>query len=194
MQVRDYVAAVDELGMATTRMRLRYPDEPAADPPLKHVMESIDIDAHDLNLRCEQTMFLAKLKKKLGQLFYLQNLEKVRFFSRLHLHFSFFFYICCFVMQTQSGCENGCNPELCPICQKQLGMQWAVLQCGHCFCMECIRVLIRDFSFGHHVATTGSLKCAICRDKTRHEDISYVVARPEKSEEFPEISIQVELL
>nr|CAD7423151.1 unnamed protein product [Timema monikensis] len=45
--------------------------------------------------------------------------------------------------------------------------QWSVLQCGHCYCLECVHTLIKESRF-------SSLKCPICRDKTPHGSVSYV--------------------
>ena len=92
----------------------------------------------------------SEFRKKNGQLLYLENLQKSDFGKK----------------------GGGENPEPCPICQKSLGMQWSVLQCGHCFCVDCIRILIEEYSSGG--GHSRSVKCAICRNLTHHAEISYV--------------------
>ena len=52
--------------------------------------------------------------------------------------------------------------------------QWSVLLCGHCFCMACIQLVIENSSRGLHPAASVSLKCAVCREKTKTGEISYV--------------------
>ena len=76
------------------------------------------------------------MRKKLGQLQYLENLGK-----------------------TDYGKRGGSNPEPCPICTRALGTQWSVLQCGHCYCVDCIRIMIDEYS------TRKAIKCAVCRYK-----------------------------
>ncbi|KAF0305515.1 E3 ubiquitin-protein ligase SHPRH [Amphibalanus amphitrite] len=60
----------------------------------------------------------------------------------------------------KSGVEhrNG-NPEPCPICETALGTNWSRI--------------IEEFSMG---GRRDKLKCAICREFTRHSDIAYVNA------------------
>ncbi|MGH0135444.1 UNVERIFIED_CONTAM: hypothetical protein FKN15_008053 [Acipenser sinensis] len=112
MVLRDHVSAIDELGMATERLRVRHPDEPK--PKMLHIIEP-----HE--------------------------------------------------SQDKSTGEQ--NPEPCPICARQLGKQWAVLTCGHCFCNECIAIIVQQYSIG---TRRRAIKCAICRQTTSHKEISYV--------------------
>lgn len=58
--------------------------------------------------------------------------------------------------------------------------QWAVLTCGHCFCNECISIIIEQYSVGSH---RSSIKCAICRQNTSHKEISYVFTSDKASQE-----------
>ncbi|KAG1714827.1 E3 ubiquitin-protein ligase SHPRH [Nymphon striatum] len=163
MNIMDHVSAIDELNMATTRMRLKYPDEPESNPPLKNVFDPSEVDYQLIKLKSDELLYQNELKKKLGQLLYLQNLEK-------------------------SG-KGETNPDPCPICQKNLGDQWAVLQCGHCFCLACIEILIRDYSV--RCDQKKYLNCAICRMKTNHGEISYVVSSStEGPKSIPEISVK----
>lgn len=46
-----------------------------------------------------------------------------------------------------------------------------MLTCGHCFCNECIAIIIEQYSVG---TRRSSIKCAICRQTTSHKEISYV--------------------
>jgi len=177
-QIFDSVAGVDELNMCTMRLRLRMPDEEAAEanwfmkenkrrdgPDLStrtrekvetiYLLEKHELEPQKLKLVAEKFSSQAELKKKLGQLLYLENLKK-----------------------TDYGKKGGHNPETCPICVKELGNQWSVLQCGHCYCVECIQILVSEYSSGR------SVRCAVCRSMTAHAEISYVSTKNEQEDEF----------
>ena len=100
----------------------------------------------------EKTVALNEFRKKHGQLVYLEQLRSTGIGT--------------------SGTSNE-NPEPCPICTKQLGTQWSVLQCGHCFCVDCMRTLIDEYTV-RGSAHRASVRCAICRNLTFHGEISYV--------------------
>ncbi|XP_032299749.1 E3 ubiquitin-protein ligase SHPRH isoform X4 [Coturnix japonica] len=148
MVLRDHVSAIDELAMATERLRVRHPDEPKPNPPVLHIIEPHEVEQNRVKLLNDKAVAKSQLQKKLGQLLYLTNLEK-----------------------SQHKTTGGVNPEPCPICARQLGKQWAVLTCGHCFCNECIAIIIEQYSVG---TRRSSIKCAICRQTTSHKEISYV--------------------
>ncbi|XP_067398466.1 E3 ubiquitin-protein ligase SHPRH isoform X2 [Emydura macquarii macquarii] len=148
MVLRDHVSAIDELAMATERLRVRHPDEPKPSPPVLHIIEPHEVEQNRVKLLNDKAVAKSQLQKKLGQLLYLTNLEK-----------------------SQDKTTGGVNPEPCPICARQLGKQWAVLTCGHCFCNECIAIIIEQYSVG---TRRRSIKCAICRQTTSHKEISYV--------------------
>ena len=44
MVLRDHVSAIDELGMATERLRVRLPDEPK--PKVLHIIEPHEVSHH----------------------------------------------------------------------------------------------------------------------------------------------------
>ncbi|NXL94438.1 SHPRH ligase, partial [Alectura lathami] len=148
MVLRDHVSAIDELAMATERLRVRYPDEPKANPPVLYIIEPHEVEQNQLKLLNDKAVANSQLRKKLGQLLYLTNLEK-----------------------SPNKTVGGVNPEPCPICTHQLGKEWAVLTCGHCFCNECIAILVHQYSVGTRRST---IKCAVCRQTTSHEEVSYV--------------------
>ncbi|NXN20685.1 SHPRH ligase, partial [Nycticryphes semicollaris] len=148
MVLRDHVSAIDELAMATERLRVRHPDEPKPNPPVLHIIEPHEVEQNRVKLLNDKAVAKSQLQKKLGQLLYLTNLEK-----------------------SQDKTTGGVNPEPCPICARQLGKQWAVLTCGHCFCNECIAIIVEQYSVG---TRRSSIKCAICRQTTSHKEISYV--------------------
>ncbi|KFO69712.1 E3 ubiquitin-protein ligase SHPRH [Cuculus canorus] len=148
MVLRDHVSAIDELAMATERLRVRHPDEPKPNPPVLYIIEPHEVEQNRVKLLNDKAVAKSQLQKKLGQLLYLTNLEK-----------------------SQDKTTGGINPEPCPICARQLGKQWAVLTCGHCFCNECIAIIIEQYSVG---TRRSSIKCAICRQTTSHKEISYV--------------------
>ncbi|XP_023567976.1 E3 ubiquitin-protein ligase SHPRH isoform X2 [Octodon degus] len=157
MTLRNRVSAVDELAMATERLRVRHPKEPKPTPPVHHIIEPHEVEQNRIKLLNDKAVATSQLQKKLGQLLYLTNLEK-----------------------SQDKTSGGINPEPCPICARQLGKQWAVLTCGHCFCNECIAIIIEQYSVGSH---RSSIKCAICRQTTAHKEISYVFTSEQASQE-----------
>ncbi|KAJ8353204.1 hypothetical protein SKAU_G00207710 [Synaphobranchus kaupii] len=146
MVLRDHVSAIDELGMATERLRVRHPDEPK--PKVLHIIEPHEVEQNKVKLLNDRALAKSQLQKKLGQFLYLTNLEK-----------------------SQDKSTGGLNPEPCPICARPLGQQWAVLTCGHCFCNECIAIIVEQYSVG---TRRRAIKCAICRQTTYHTEISYV--------------------
>ncbi|XP_029114603.1 E3 ubiquitin-protein ligase SHPRH isoform X2 [Scleropages formosus] len=146
MVLRDHVSAIDELGMATERFRVRHPDEPRS--KVLHIIELHEVEQNRVKLLNDRAVAKSQLQKKLGQLLYLTNLEK-----------------------SQDKSTGGLNPEPCPICARPLGQEWAVLTCGHCFCNECIAIIVEQYSVG---TRRRAIKCAICRQTTSHTEISYV--------------------
>ncbi|XP_076834961.1 E3 ubiquitin-protein ligase SHPRH-like [Brachyhypopomus gauderio] len=146
MTLRNRVSAIDELGMATERLRVRLPDEPR--PKVLHIIEPHEVEQNRVKLLNDKAVAKSQLQKKLGQFLYLTNLEK-----------------------SQDKSTGGLNPEPCPICARPLGQEWAVLTCGHCFCNECISIIVEQYSIGNR---KRAIKCAICRQTTSHTEISYV--------------------
>uniref|UniRef100_A0A8C5L3Q3 E3 ubiquitin-protein ligase SHPRH n=1 Tax=Jaculus jaculus TaxID=51337 RepID=A0A8C5L3Q3_JACJA len=157
MTLRNRVSAVDELAMATERLRVRHPTEPKPNPSVHHIIEPHEVEQNRIKLINDKAVAASQLQKKLGQLLYLTNLEK-----------------------SQDKTSGGVNPEPCPICAGQLGKQWAVLTCGHCFCNECTSIIIEQYSVGSH---RSSIKCAICRQTTSHKEISYVFTSEQANQE-----------
>ncbi|XP_069684447.1 E3 ubiquitin-protein ligase SHPRH isoform X2 [Periplaneta americana] len=161
-QLRDQVSAQDELDMAKMRLRIRFPDEPVPQSnkkrnPLQqlssnignavetiHIIENHQVSSYEARLEMERIVAQGDLRRKTGQLLYLENLRKSR------------------------GLDS--NPDPCPVCQTNLGDKWSVLQCGHCYCMECVRYMV-DQSRG---VRKVSVKCPICRETTQEDGISYV--------------------
>ncbi|KAM4625102.1 E3 ubiquitin-protein ligase SHPRH isoform 2-T2 [Polymixia lowei] len=155
MVLRNHVSAIDELGMATERLRVRLPDEPK--PKVLHIIEPHEVEQNRVKLLNDQAVAKSQLQKKLGQFLYLTNLEK-----------------------SQDKATGGLNPEPCPICARPLGQEWAVLTCGHCFCNECIAIIVEQYSVG---SRRRAIKCAICRQTTSHAEISYVFTTQSSSQD-----------
>lgn len=166
------VSAMDEVNMATIRLRLRFSDEEVPQhkkkkkdgdnlekkmEALRYVIEPGEVPQQELKLKSDQIVAANDLKIKLGQLLYLQNLAKTDF-----------------------GKGGGKNPEPCPICQGELGEKWAVLLCGHCYCMECIRTLSNR---GFNGIDKSTVKCPMCRQPTKTREISYVDTKAKEEEE-----------
>ncbi|XP_074516549.1 E3 ubiquitin-protein ligase SHPRH isoform X2 [Sebastes fasciatus] len=102
MVLRNHVSAIDELGMATERLRVRLPDEPK--PKLLHIIEPHEVEQNRVKLLNDQAVAKSQLQKKLGQYLYLTNLEK-----------------------SQDKSTGGLNPEPCPICARPLGQEVSIV-------------------------------------------------------------------
>ncbi|GLG99404.1 E3 ubiquitin-protein ligase SHPRH [Gryllus bimaculatus] len=177
-QMRDRVSVQDELHMAKLRLRIRFEDERVPQRSQKHnplhqlsslltnkmetihVIESHEVEAHAARFQSDRLQSEAELRRKIGQLQYLKNLEK------------------------NQGCKT--NPDPCPICRIELGEKWSVLQCGHCFCVECIQQLMQS-----SVHRTINVKCPVCRDVTLSCDISFVDigAKSQDEDKWPDTSV-----
>ncbi|XP_033107047.1 E3 ubiquitin-protein ligase SHPRH-like [Anneissia japonica] len=148
MTLRERVAAMDELEMATMRLRIRLPWEPVDPSTENYVIEPGQVEQQRFKLLNDYALANNELRRKLSQQLYLSNLATSDYSK-----------------------QGGENPEPCPVCVNSLGCQWTVLQCGHCFCHECMAVLIKGYS---SVGRRKSLRCPTCRTSTYVEDISYV--------------------
>ncbi|GFS23980.1 E3 ubiquitin-protein ligase SHPRH [Elysia marginata] len=145
---REMISAIDELEMATERLRLRGEFEPKPTTKILNVIEATDMFGIQASCSRDEIVGRNDLRKKLGQLLYLTNLAK----------------------RAEQG--DNCNPDSCPICQSGLGMEWSVLMCGHCFCLCCMRTLIDRTLIGGNI--DRRLKCPLCRFFTPVREISYV--------------------
>ncbi|CAI6373127.1 unnamed protein product [Macrosiphum euphorbiae] len=63
--------------------------------------------------------------------------------------------------------ENSTEVDICPICCLNGDAGWAVLQCGHSVCNQCLETM-----FNHSVAF--EIDCPMCRNTTPMDSISYV--------------------
>ncbi|BFZ25061.1 hypothetical protein BsWGS_28100 [Bradybaena similaris] len=149
---REMISAIDELEMATERIRLRTEFEPDSVTKILNVIEERDMAQQELKCTSDEIVGRDELRRKLGQLVYLTNLAK----------------------KNEDGEES--NPDVCPICQCGLGVEWSVLMCGHCYCLSCIRALIDRNLIGGHLIERR-LKCPVCRHMTPVREISYVTTQ-----------------
>ncbi|XP_005088907.1 E3 ubiquitin-protein ligase SHPRH [Aplysia californica] len=149
---REQVSAIDELEMATERLRLRKNFEPEAATKILNVIEEREMTQHELKCSSDEIVSRDELRKKLGQLVYLTNLAS----------------------QNEAGKDH--NIDGCPICQCELGLEWSVLMCGHCYCLRCIRALIDRNLIGGNIQDKR-LKCPVCRSWTPVREISYVTTK-----------------
>lgn len=111
----DEISALDELAMTKLRMVLRDEyDDDIQRYDFGNVIARGGVDyTHRMHEEKREQSF-TDVKKKFGQLMYLENLVKSN------------------ALQVNTE-----NEELCPCCQSKLGYKWFVLKCGHSFCEEC---------------------------------------------------------
>jgi E3 ubiquitin-protein ligase SHPRH len=139
------MAALDELEMATSRLRFRQPGEPVSDIPDPSVIEACDVKAHTLQFESDLHVGREELRRHLGQLKYLQTLEK----------------------KQDELTEENTSP--CPICATELGVEWAVLTCGHCVCCTCSYYMIDRAR-----SLRTNISCPLCRFITQPTELTYV--------------------
>ena len=56
--------------------------------------------------------------------------------------------------------------------------QWGVLVCGHCFCLDCLQILIQRST---RVNNKAHFKCAVCRASISTDEVSYVSTEKKKT-------------
>ena len=158
MEIFDFVSLIDELNMATIRLRLRYKDEPKPKETITYILEEHEVPIQLDTLKSDEVIARNALAKKLSHLYYLNNLSK-----------------------DDSYRKGGRNIELCPICQYQMGEQWSVLQCGHCLCVKCLDILISQYS--RNTSNGLCISCALCREHCPLSAILYVNSNVTEEEE-----------
>ncbi|KRT78220.1 helicase, partial [Oryctes borbonicus] len=167
------VCATDEMDMCKMRLRLKEKrDENETDKskinrivkqlsrieqkPYEniHMLDRHEIQYQRASLIAEFKTNSMALEKNVGTYKYLQTLRK---------------------QQT-----TGQTPDPCPICKNVLEKQWNILPCGHCYCLECIQVLLGQ-THGEYI------HCSVCRSKELLSDITLVdiTKQNEKSNEVP---------
>ena len=72
------------------------------------------------------------------------------------------------------------NPESCPVCKGSLGTDWQVLECGHSYCLDCMRALMEHMGRPSCIVEQGAglarvdvrvgshryIKCPVCRTQS----------------------------
>lgn len=158
MSLNHEVQARDEVNMCKTRLRLRYPGERLPPKPFKYqsstnlhlmkeqnkietiyIIDQHEVEAQKLKLAGEIELYRSEFRKKYGTLHYLDNLGK----------------------------KENAKPDPCPVCKSALENEWCVLQCGHSYCIDCIRtLLLRNFR--------PSVSCPVCREITESTNLSFI--------------------
>ncbi|XP_072178212.1 E3 ubiquitin-protein ligase SHPRH-like [Diadema setosum] len=169
--MRDRVAAMDELEMAMLRLRVKLPGEetdPASQP---YIIEPLEVDQQRYKFMNDRIVAQNDLRRKLGQLVYLQNLCRAQY----------------------DNVKDGHNPEPCPVCVRPLGVEWTVLQCGHSFCSDCMEILLKR---SHVAGCQRAVRCAICRQRTEGAEVTYASTSPppESQPPLPEEARQIHVV
>lgn len=136
------INAYDELDMTKLRMELTNPAETKNSNRSANLVPENQLDNVHAQFVAGKNQAYKDLKKKFGQLVFLQNLAK-----------------------SNSLKVNEENEETCPICQCNLGFKWYVLSCGHSYCVDCTNSL-EDKQSTHR----GSYRCALCRHLSSKND------------------------
>ncbi|XP_008183763.1 E3 ubiquitin-protein ligase SHPRH isoform X2 [Acyrthosiphon pisum] len=148
----DSLSAHDEIVMAKSRLRLGDNITPAPNedgPPKKKskredendvILEQY-VDYNLMSLTGDMPTTAAYLEKKVGTLLYLENLKKEK--------------------------ENSTEVDTCPICCLNGDAGWAVLQCGHSVCNQCLATMCNH-------SDAFEIDCPMCRNTTPMDSISYV--------------------
>ena len=153
------INALDELEMCKLRMRLLQPNEKNI-YELDYIIEENQINGEFYIHNNSSIESESELKRKLGQLHYLKNLQKT------------------FLLE-----EGKENEEPCPICMQNIGYSWYVLPCGHSFCVDCFKDLVKN-----ECDYLGKLKCALCRVVNPRKEACLVSTKKDENEK--EISSQ----
>ena len=191
-QFYDNVNGVDELNMCTLRLRLKYEDEQHTptnwftstakrkagetdfSTRLKdkvetiYILENHEVDSQKLRLIGDKCTSLGDLKRKLGQLSYLESLKTTDYGKKVVS------FVLSALLNTCFQFSGWSQPRKVPDLYLRVGQQLGSVagknleflffnfsmflpQCGHCYCVDCIQILIKEYSQGK------GTKCAVCR-------------------------------
>ncbi|KFM77873.1 E3 ubiquitin-protein ligase SHPRH, partial [Stegodyphus mimosarum] len=143
IKASEYMAAVDELEMAKMSMKTLKETEPMAKSPVsKLIPTGKGSDNDEIQYKSDVSISENILRKKLGQLYYLQNLKRAE--------------------------SHEVQPfdQTCPVCVTKLTDTWCVLHCGHCFCLTCVQ-MVGKYAEAH----AKDLSCPVCRSLTPRSEI-----------------------
>ncbi|KAF2879520.1 hypothetical protein ILUMI_26652 [Ignelater luminosus] len=81
-------------------------------------------------------------------------------------------------------CQQYANqsPDPCPICKEPLKGQLKVTACGHCYCLECMQLLLKNADSNH-------IHCSVCRQLQTTKDILHIQIN-ETTSEYSNIKIK----
>lgn len=146
-------ALTNLMNLVTAKDKLISAKEPKDDSDVEDVGELQE------KLIEKSESMISSLKKKHGTLLYLENLDKI---------------------------SNGSDPgdrDPCPVCFSNLEAKWCVLECGHSYCIDCIKTLLKQ---GKDVT------CPTCREVTPGSEIGYVdVTRKVQSQKSVRYSTKI---
>eukprot|EP00850_Spirogloea_muscicola_P023159 SM000333S12561 [mRNA] locus=s333:34643:42565:- [translate_table: standard] len=180
---RGLLYALDELNMATTRIRLRLPGEaglPLTEAEQRFVVSPEEVPARNHVLTSDKFVAAEELAKAKGQLRYLKGLQLARRKAA--------------TMKSDDGIEMGgesskCSSldgisdlgdgaaaeDACPVCHERLGLEFAVLPCGHLLCCKCTFALAdRAPPFGNGKKHNKRIRCPNCRRGAFVSDIACI--------------------
>ncbi|KAK4533336.1 hypothetical protein CCYA_CCYA16G4218 [Cyanidiococcus yangmingshanensis] len=145
---KDYLGALDELVMAATRITIRKPAEKVSESERRYRILEAEIEPTALSLEMDRRLAEEQLRRKKGQLIYLQHLKSA----------------CIEDLAAKSR-------ESCPICYRTLGAELVLLPCGHCFCIECISSYLESRVYRQH---SRLLPCPVCREVCNARELSFI--------------------
>ena len=168
--VCNQVGSRDNLAMSKERVQLAPAGVQASElTKCPHLIERSlkHIDAKISEHSTQMSTAQLELKRKLGQLVYLQHtLRKATGGSTAAI---------ADVEEAMTKAVDAAqsvevDKEPCPICQCELGNKWYLLVCGHTYCCECFAALCRN---------TDGLRaqrvlCALCRHLSKRSEASLV--------------------
>ncbi|XP_054724305.1 E3 ubiquitin-protein ligase SHPRH-like [Uloborus diversus] len=168
LKLCDFVAAMDEIEMAKTPLRIMHDHEefpPANSTAAKYCIKLSQLQSSHLSFESEVVSARQELRNKLGHLFYLKNLQKAQE-------------------------ENQSEHQSCPVCSQDLVSAWYVLPCGHCFCISCIDTLKyqrRSMSYlepteARRKSVRDNIRCPVCRSVANVLNVYFINNSVDKSD------------
>ncbi len=145
---KDYLGALDELAMAATRITVRSPTEQVTESERRYRILDAEVEHLALSLEMDRRLAEEQLRRKKGQLLYLQHLKSA-----------------CIEDLAAKSLES------CPICYRALGAELVLLPCGHCFCIECISSYLEARVYRQH---SRLLPCPVCREVCNARELSFI--------------------